>query len=344
MIATEKVELTKLKLDNLRPAPRGERYEVADTHISGLRVRIGDAAVEGGKFRGKAAQINFVLLARFPSKPNPNPTRRTLGNYAREFPELTLEAARQKAIHWKAMIKAGLDPSLESKRERDERDAAKLEADEAARKLRSVRDVLGTYAHDRLSQLRRGEATRRALDGREGLLRDLLENDVKNISRQDIADAVRARAEVAPVSAKEAVELLINAIGTRPDRTETVGESAITSAIEAFEELIESALIVDAEEVTLDLFQAELINAALKTRKLPRGRRVLSRRERQTQSATIQLAKALSRKARQRGLRADVADEQAALEAAAIGAGYGSTLAWSTIARRMRNKGKKPRI
>ncbi|RYD90737.1 MAG: DUF4102 domain-containing protein [Sphingobacteriales bacterium] len=103
-MATEKVELTKLKLDNLRPAPPGERYEIADTHVSGLRVRVGDTAVETGKYRGKAAQISFVLLARFPSKPNPNPTRRTLGSYAREYAQLTLEGARQKAVQWKAMI------------------------------------------------------------------------------------------------------------------------------------------------------------------------------------------------------------------------------------------------
>jgi len=200
-MGTEKVELTKLKLDNLRPAPPGKRYEVADTHISGLRVRIGDAAVESGKYRGRAAHISFVLLARFPSKPNPNPTRRTLGTYSREYPELTLEAARKKAAQWKAMIAVGLDPSKEAEREIAQREAARLAQEAAARQCRTVQDALDTYNKERLVQLKRGDATRRALDGPEGLLRGLLDADLRSVTRQDIADAVRARAGIAPVSA-----------------------------------------------------------------------------------------------------------------------------------------------
>lgn len=200
-VATEKVELTKLRLDNLRPAPRGQRYELADTHVSGLRVRVGDAAVEVGKHRGKASQISFVLLARFPSKPNPNPTRRTLGNYSREFSQLTLEAARRKALHWKAMISAGSDPAEVAKQERAACEEARRAAAEAQRNRRSVGDALEAYAQDRLAQLRRGNATRRALEGKCGLLNDLLSREVCSITRQDLADAVRKRAQGAPVSA-----------------------------------------------------------------------------------------------------------------------------------------------
>lgn len=201
IVATEKVELTKLRLDNLRPAPPGERYEVADTHVSGLRVRVGDAAIEAGKFRGKAAQISFVLLARFPSKPNPNPTRRTLGAYAREYPQLTLEGARNKAAQWKALIAAGRDPAAEISQERAEREAMRLAEEAAGRKRRTVRDALDAYARERLSQLKRGDATRRALDGRQGLLTGLLGQDISCISRQEVAEAIRARADIAPVSA-----------------------------------------------------------------------------------------------------------------------------------------------
>lgn len=200
-MATEKVELTKLKLDNMRPAPPGERYEVADTHVSGLRIRVGDAAIETGKYRGKAAQISFVLLARFPSKPNPNPTRRTLGAYSREYPQLTLEGARRKAAQWKEMIAIGLDPSRENKRELEEREAVRIAEELAARHRRTVRDALDAYDRERLCQLKRGAATRRALDGHEGLLNGLLDADLRSVTRQDVADAVRRRAGIAPVSA-----------------------------------------------------------------------------------------------------------------------------------------------
>ncbi len=200
-MATEKVEFTKLKLDNLRPAPPGERYEVADTHVSGLRVRVGDALVETGKYRGKAAKIIFVLLARFPSKPNANPTRRTLGTYSRDYPAMTLEAARQKASQWKLMVASGLDPSHEKKREQATLDASRLAEEEAGRARRTLREALEAYDRVRLRELKRGDATRRALDGREGLLTGLLDLDVRTVTRQDVADAVRSRAKLAPVSA-----------------------------------------------------------------------------------------------------------------------------------------------
>lgn len=200
-MATEKTELTKLKIDNLRPAVAGQRYEVADTHVSGLRVRIGDAAVETGKFRGKAAQISFVLLARFPSRPNPNPTRRTLGSYSRDYPDLTLEQARQKAAQWKAMIAAGVDPAAAAKRALVEAEAAQRAAEALARNRKSVIEALDRYDVDHLVQLRRGSSTRRALDGSQGLLAAMLKRDLREITRQDVADAVRARAAISPISA-----------------------------------------------------------------------------------------------------------------------------------------------
>ncbi|WP_166037888.1 integrase family protein [Sphingosinicella sp. YJ22] len=200
-MATAKVELTKLKLDNLLPAAPRERYEVADTHVSGLRVRVGDAVVESGKYRGKAAQISFVLLARFPSKPNASPTRRTLGRYSREFPQLTLEAARRKAVEWKAMVAAGKDPAVEAARERAAADEALRAAEVAARSRCTVRQALDRYESEHLHKLRRGKSTRRALDGRSGLLLPFADQDLKCITRQDLAEQVRVRAKLSPISA-----------------------------------------------------------------------------------------------------------------------------------------------
>lgn len=200
-MATAKVELTRLKLDNLMPAAPGERYEVADTHVSGLRVRIGDAVVEAGKYRGKAAQISFVLLARFPSKPNACPTRRTLGRYSREFPQLTLEGARQKALQWKAMVRAGIDPAIDAARQRSEAEDARQAAEEAARRRHTVRQALDRYEAQHLVNLRRGKSTRRALDGVSGLLFPLADRDLKSVSRHDVAEQVRRRAKLAPISA-----------------------------------------------------------------------------------------------------------------------------------------------
>lgn len=47
----DKVKLNDRKLRNLKPAIQGQRYEIADTHISGLRVRVSGAENDDGKAR-----------------------------------------------------------------------------------------------------------------------------------------------------------------------------------------------------------------------------------------------------------------------------------------------------
>jgi hypothetical protein len=158
----EKIELTTRALNNLEPANPGERYELADTHVSGLRVRVSEGAIEHGRYKGKAANISFVLLARFP--PSSNPTRRTLGNYAHEHLELTLEAARAKAADWKAQIKRGLDPTAELLKAREEVERAKRLEDLSRC---TVAQALQRYSAEKLSQLRTARQTRFALDGEE---------------------------------------------------------------------------------------------------------------------------------------------------------------------------------
>ena len=172
------------------PAEAGQRYEIADTHVKGLRVRVGDAAVESGDRRrkGRAAQISYVLLARY--KPGANPTRRTLGS----FPELALADARQKAVGWKALIRTGVDPA-------DEVERVRIEAERARQNRRTLSDVLDQYEREKLANLRRGAATRRALDGKCGLLVDFKDREPSSISRSEIRMALRKRAALSPISA-----------------------------------------------------------------------------------------------------------------------------------------------
>ena len=189
-LPTPKEELTVKRLENLMPAEPGRRYEIADTHVKGLRVRVGDAAVESGDRRrkGKAAQISYVLLARY--KPSANPTRRTLGS----FPEMTLADARQKAVAWKSLIRTGVDPAEETERIR-------IEAERARQNKRTLSDVLDQYEREKLAALRRGKATRRALDGQCGLLVEFKERDPSSILRFEIRAALRKRAALSPISA-----------------------------------------------------------------------------------------------------------------------------------------------
>jgi integrase len=98
---SEQTKLTDRKLQSLKGAKDGAPYDVRDTEVRGLRVRVMGSG-----------ERTFVLLARF-SK-GANPTRRALGTY----PVMTLAEARDKALTWKKLIDKGVDPAHEEARKR----------------------------------------------------------------------------------------------------------------------------------------------------------------------------------------------------------------------------------
>ena len=98
---TRKLNLTDRSVKALKPAPDGKPYDVRDSVVPGLRIRV----------MGTGA-LSFVLLARFPG--SPHPTRRALGPYGK----LTLEGARAKAREWFSLIAKGVDPVAEDERKR----------------------------------------------------------------------------------------------------------------------------------------------------------------------------------------------------------------------------------
>jgi integrase len=98
-----KKNLTDRGIKALKAAPKGNRYEVMDTLVPGLGVRVTD--------RGRRT---FILVARYPG--SSNPTRRALG----EVGVLSLEEARDKARDWHRLVRRGLDPAAEEARHRIE--------------------------------------------------------------------------------------------------------------------------------------------------------------------------------------------------------------------------------
>ena len=75
----------------------------------------------------------------------------------------------------------------------------------ADKSSRTLRDVLDDYERLKLSQLRTTEETRRALDGKRGVLRAFANKDIASISRGDVVDAVRAHAQTAPIAANRSL-------------------------------------------------------------------------------------------------------------------------------------------
>jgi integrase len=94
-----KRNLTDRLLKSLKP--KGERYDVMDSVVAGLGIRVSDN------------RKTFILIARFPG--SNNPTRRTLG----EYDVLSLEEARETAREWRRLIKKRIDPAAEEQRKRE---------------------------------------------------------------------------------------------------------------------------------------------------------------------------------------------------------------------------------
>jgi integrase len=120
----KKLKLTDRSIQAVRPPRSGDQAIVYDSHEPGMALR---TMASGHK--------SFVFVARYP--PSTNPTRRSLGSYAgplRAEPvppedellalgELNLAQARAKARFWRRLIQRGIDPDIETKRRRSEREA-----------------------------------------------------------------------------------------------------------------------------------------------------------------------------------------------------------------------------
>jgi integrase len=98
----ERKNLTDRLLKSLegKPAKKGETYNVMDSVVPGLGVRVSETG-----------RRTFILVARFPG--SKNPTRRALGEYG----ALTLEEARNKARKWHALLSHGTDPKQDEERQ-----------------------------------------------------------------------------------------------------------------------------------------------------------------------------------------------------------------------------------
>lgn len=127
--------LTDRTLKALKPAKAGKRYDISDSVVPGLAVRITET---GHK--------SFILVTRFPG--SKNPTRRALGDYG----ALTLEQARHNARHWLEMLRRGVDPKEEVEKKR---------AAELRRRQNTFAAVAEEFIRDKLSGERRGKDAER---------------------------------------------------------------------------------------------------------------------------------------------------------------------------------------
>lgn len=158
---------------------KGERIRIRDDREPNLLIVVGERSASWiSNPRLKDGRRASVTLGRWP---------------AMDIPD-----ARKAAQDVRRVIDAGGDPNAE-KRE------TVRQAEQAAKSRRSLADVLDQYEREKLANLRRGDAVRRALDGKKGLLRELVRREPASITKADIADAVKKHAKTSPIAANRAL-------------------------------------------------------------------------------------------------------------------------------------------
>jgi len=105
-----------------------------------------------------------------------------------------ISEARAAARKKRAAVDQGANPNEESKAE------VRLRAERKRTQI-PLSKAISQYDEEVLAHHRTGQATKRALDGKKGLLRKLAKRPLSELSREEIADAVRATAKTSPISA-----------------------------------------------------------------------------------------------------------------------------------------------
>jgi hypothetical protein len=137
-----RVTLTPTKITGLKPAKKGQRYQVMDTMVPGFGIRVTE--------RGSRT---FILRTRYPG--SDSPSRREIG----KCDDITLSDAREKARQWREMVRKGIDPADEEERQRYA---------EILKRQTTFAAVAEDFIRDKLPGERRGK------DAEREIRRDLL--------------------------------------------------------------------------------------------------------------------------------------------------------------------------
>lgn len=161
-----KTTLTDRKVQSLKAAPPGKRYQVMDALVPGFGVRITDKGVK-----------TYIFQTRFPGSANPA---------RREINKGTLDKARETAREWSALIKQGVDPAQVEGTAR---------AEQARVRAHTFGAIAEAYFTDKLATLRSGPITAKRF--RTHLLPIFATTPVAEITDLDILSRV-----INPIKAK----------------------------------------------------------------------------------------------------------------------------------------------
>jgi len=169
-----KKPLTDVAIRKLKAPIAGKRDLRWDALVPGLAVRVTDKGTK-----------SLVLVVRYPGDRHPAP--RTLGEYG----AITLEAARDKARTWLALIAQGIDPRQQ------EAEQVKKREDEAAKKAAEQANTFCAafeqFVARHLSKLRTGKDVEREM--RRLLMPTWGPRPLTSITRKDVKTVINSLAD-----------------------------------------------------------------------------------------------------------------------------------------------------
>jgi integrase len=187
-----KKKLTPRFIQSLAPAfADSPPLDIMDDMVPGFGVRV--------MGKPEAPVRSFILRARFPRTPSKQPSRVTIGTFAKLdgtpsgklASEEALRAARQKARKWLDQIEQGRDPRDEEERERQ-------------KQLQKLKNTFGGIVEDFIAKKLPGE--RRGSDVEADIRREFVPvwgaRPVADITEREIKRIITGKAKTAPAQAR----------------------------------------------------------------------------------------------------------------------------------------------
>ena len=174
------VRLSTRRLDALKPALPGKRYQIMDEMVPGFGVRVTDTG-----------QRTFILRTRFPDRAT------STGAPWGDYPELSLDAARDKARAWRALVQEGRDPAAAEKPASAFATVAEAWFAEKVRAERKAKDV--------------EREVRKEFVARWG------NRPITGITAADVVEVIRAKKRTAPAQARNLLAHIKRLLGWAAD-------------------------------------------------------------------------------------------------------------------------------
>ena len=175
-----RVTLTPTKVGGLKPALPGQRYQVMDAMVPGFGVRVTDSG-----------NRTFILRTRFPG--SASPSRREIGKCA----DISLTDARDRARHWRELVKKGIDPADEAQRQR---------ATEIHKRQNTFAAVVEDFIRDKLPAERKGKDVEREI--RRDLLPKWSALAITEVTDGHVTSLIKAKGRDGKVGARNLLALV----------------------------------------------------------------------------------------------------------------------------------------